>query len=83
MTAPAAAVPTGRQVDSTVAGPYGPGFYGPDGAYYGEGRSYRRRSYAQEYYRLSRTYRRYDYDEEPYRRVYRRGPYREYYEGGW
>jgi hypothetical protein len=74
---------TGTWRNGMVAGPYGPGFYGPDGSYYGNGRSYRRRGYAQEYYRPSRSHRRYYYDEEPYPRVYRRGPYREYYEGGW
>ena len=74
---------TGTWRNGMVAGPYGPGFYEPDRAYYyGNGRSSRRRGYAQEYYRPSRSYRRY-YDDEPYPRVYRRGPYREYYEGGW
>ncbi|EIM31238.1 hypothetical protein MicloDRAFT_00002280 [Microvirga lotononidis] len=74
---------TGTWRNGMVAGPYGRGYYSPDGAYYGDGRSYRRRGYAQDYYRPSRSYRRYDYVEEPYPRVYRRSPNREYYEGGW
>jgi len=74
---------TGTWRNGMVAGPYGPGYYSPNGAYYGDGRSYQRRGYAQDYYRPSRSHRRYYYDEEPYPRVYRRGPYREYYQGDW
>jgi hypothetical protein len=76
---------TGTWRNGMVNGPYGPGYYGPDGAYYGDGRRQRRRAYVQEYYRPSRNYGTYEQYEGSYspprdyrwRRhyEYRRDPY--------
>jgi hypothetical protein len=83
---------TGTWGNGTVDGPYGPGYYGPNGEFYGNGRQYRRRSYDREYYRPSRNYGGYYYQEDPYARPrgyrwreeygYRRNPYWES-ENGW
>jgi hypothetical protein len=47
---------TGTWRNGMVDGPYGPGYYGPNGEYYGGGRQYRRRGYARESYRVPRHY---------------------------
>jgi hypothetical protein len=82
---------TGTWRNGMVAGPYGPGYYGPDGPYYGDGRQQRRRSYSREYYRPSRNYGTYYEYRDPYARPsgyrwrggygYRSDPYWD--DGGW
>jgi hypothetical protein len=57
---------TGTWRNGMVDGPYGPGWYGPDGTFYGNDQTVRRRGYAREYYRSSRDYD--DYYEDPYAR---------------
>ena len=82
---------TGTWRNGMVDGPYGPGYYGPDGRYYGDGRQQRRRGYARETYRPSRSYGGYYEYRDPYARPsgYRwrgdYGPRRDRYwdDGGW
>jgi hypothetical protein len=64
---------TGTWRNGMVEGPYGPGYYAPDGTYYGNGHRQRRRAYVQESYRESyrpapRYRRSYDYYGDPYGR---------------
>jgi len=75
---------TGRWRNGMVDGPYGPGYYGPDGTFYGDGRP-RPRRYVREYHRPSRNYREYYQYDDAYERPrsyrwrqqyeYRRRPY--------
>lgn len=72
---------TGTWRNGMVDGPYGPGYYGPDGRYYGNGHRQRRRVYVQEYYRpAAPRYRQYDYYDDRYSRPrgYGYGYYRDY-----
>jgi hypothetical protein len=59
---------TGTWRNGMVDGPYGPGYYGPDGTYYGDGRRSRRRVYVPEYRRPSRNYEAYYEYDDPYAR---------------
>jgi hypothetical protein len=58
---------TGTWRNGMQMGPAGPGYYGPNGRYYGDGRQQRRRTYTREYYRPSRNYGGY-YEEDSYAR---------------
>ncbi len=59
---------TGTWRNGMVAGPYGVGYYGPDGRYYREGRRSGRRGYVREYRRAPRHYGGYYVYENPYAR---------------
>ena len=68
-TAPAqAGASTGKWRNGMQMGPAGPGYYGPDGRYYGDGRQQRRRTYTREYYRPQRDYGSYYEYRDPYAR---------------
>jgi hypothetical protein len=71
---------TGTWRNGMVDGPYGPGYYTPDGRYYGNGHRQRRRVYVQEYYEPAPPprYRRYGYDRPRHNPPYGYGYYGEY-----
>jgi hypothetical protein len=78
LSAPAGAgASTGTWRNGMQAGPYGPGYYGPDGSYYGPPRYYGGR---RGYYRGPRYYAPRGY-YEGYGRPARARPYYEYGEG--
>lgn len=77
-TAPAeAGASTGTWRNGMREGYAGPGYYGPNGRYYGDGRQQRRRTYTRGYDRPSRSYGGYYYEDSYARpRAYRsRGAY--------
>jgi len=57
---------TGTWRNGMVDGPYGPGWYGPDGTFYGNDRTVRRRAYVRERYRPSYRYAPYGYYRDSY-----------------